>query len=98
MNPGKLTVDISPEEIVIKIDDVPIGLVQECDISIKSEPSPYAEIKIRRWKRIGDDTVLTIEDLKEEYKGIYGVYATPFTNNLEMVEDEFTITQGVTVQ
>jgi hypothetical protein len=76
----------------IKVNDDIIAGVQQFDISIKADPVSTVQASIRYWRAVGTTVPLTVEGIKTHLVSAFGVYATPFTDVLELANEPLVFT------
>ncbi len=88
MDVQKLIIEITEDKVTVSIDDEVIGGLQELNLKLDSEGASTAVADIKLWKKIGDTSPLKKADLLEQYESAFGIYVTPYTNQVELVEEE----------
>ena len=78
MNIKKLVIDITNNKLIVSVNGVSIGGIQNLDLNISAKEGTSVKGAIEYWKKEDSDGPSKLEDLKSDLSSCFGPYATAF--------------------
>ena len=94
INKLSIETDGTVQGTTIKINDEAIGAVQELHLDVRADPTNHIFSTIKYWRKAAAVTPLKLQDLKDQYSGVYSAYITPFTGTLLLEEETIVFVNG----